>query len=75
MNADNICRLIADLSKDGKGFIMVTHKVSDALKVADRFIFLKNGELLFDGDREGLFNADIPDIKFFISDMSHRGAK
>lgn len=75
VNADNICRLIADLSKDGKGFIMVTHKVSDALKVADRFMFLKNGELLFDGDREGLFNADIPDIKFFISDMSHRGAK
>ena len=75
VNADNICRLIADLSKDGKGFIMVTHKVSDAIKVADRFMFLKNGELLFDGDREGLFNADIPDIKFFISDMSHRGAK
>lgn len=75
VNADNICRLIADLSKDGKGFIMVTHKVSDAIKVADRFMFLKNGELLFDGDRQGLFNADTPDIKFFISDMSHRGAK
>jgi phospholipid/cholesterol/gamma-HCH transport system ATP-binding protein len=74
MNADNICRLIADLSKDGKGFIMVTHKVSDALKVADRFMFLKNGELLFDGDRQGLFNADIPDIKFFISDVSHHGS-
>ncbi len=71
VNAENICRLIADLSKDGKGFIMVTHKVSDALKVADRFMFLKNGELLFDGNRQGLFNADIPDIKFFISDMSH----
>jgi len=71
VNADNICRLIADLSKDGKGFIMVTHKVSDAMKVADRFMFLKNGELLFDGGRQGLFNADIPDIKFFISEMSH----
>lgn len=73
VNADNICRLIADLSKDGKGFIMVTHKVSDAMKVADRFMFLKNGELLFDGGREGLFNTDIPDIKFFISEMSHQG--
>ena len=71
VNADNICRLIADLSKDGKGFIMVTHKVSDAMKVADRFMFLKNGELLFDGGRQELLNADIPDIKFFISEMSH----
>ena len=71
VNADNICRLIADLSKDGKGFIMVTHKVSDAMKVADRFMFLKNGELLFDGGRQGLFKADIPDIQFFISEMSH----
>ena len=71
MNADNICRLIADLSKDGKGFIMVTHKVSDALKVADRFMFLKNGELLFDGNRQELLHTDITDLKFFISDMSH----
>jgi phospholipid/cholesterol/gamma-HCH transport system ATP-binding protein len=73
VNADNICRLIADLSKDGKGFMMVTHKVSDALKVADRFMFLKNGELLFDGNRQELLHNDIPDVKFFISDMSHHG--
>jgi phospholipid/cholesterol/gamma-HCH transport system ATP-binding protein len=73
VNADNICRLIADLSKDGKGFMMVTHKVSDALKVADRFIFLKTGELLFDGNRQELLHTDIPDIKFFISDMSYHG--
>lgn len=71
LNADNICRLIADLSAEGKGFIMVTHKVSDALKVADRFMFLKNGRLLFDGDRQRLLNTDIADIKFFISEMSH----
>ncbi len=74
VNADNICRLIADLSKDGKGFIMVTHKVSDAMKVADRFMFLKNGMLLFDGGKQGLLSSDIPDIKFFISDMTHHSS-
>jgi len=63
--------LIADLSKDGKGFIMVTHKVTDAIKVADRFIFLRNGELIFDGNRQELLHTDIPDIKFFISEISH----
>jgi len=73
VNADRICRLIADLSQNGKGFIMVTHKVSDAMKVADRFIFLKEGELLFDGNRQELLNADIPDVKFFIREMSPHG--
>ncbi len=68
VNADNICRLIADLSKDGKGLIMVTHKVSDAMKVAERFMFLKDGELLFDGKAGELLHSDIPDIKVFISE-------
>lgn len=73
VNADNICRLIADLSKDGKGFIMVTHKVSDAMKVADRFMFLKDGELLFDGNSQELLHINIPDIKVFVSEIFHHG--
>ncbi len=73
VNADNICRLIADLSKDGKGFIMVTHKVSDAMKVADRFMFLKDGELLFDGTGQELLHINIPDIKAFVSEAFHHG--
>lgn len=72
VNADNICRLIADLSKNGRGFIMVTHKVSDALKVADRFIFLKDGDLLFDGNRQDLLHCNIPEVRFFLNEtFSH----
>ncbi|MDA8077438.1 MAG: ATP-binding cassette domain-containing protein [Nitrospiraceae bacterium] len=73
VNADNICGLIAELSKNGKGFIMVTHKVSDALKVADRFIFLRNGSLLFDGNRHELLNSDHPDIMIFINEVCIQG--
>lgn len=73
LNADNICRLIADLSREGKGFIMVTHKVSDALKVADRLMFLREGKLLFDGNRQELLNTTITDIKAFISETAPRG--
>jgi phospholipid/cholesterol/gamma-HCH transport system ATP-binding protein len=68
VNADNICRLIANLSMNGKGFMMVTHKVSDALKVADRFLFLKDGDLLFDGNRRDLLHCEIPEVKFFLSE-------
>ncbi len=73
VNADNICRLISELSKEGRGFIMVTHKVSDALKVADRFIFLKDGSLLFDGDSRGLLNTDAPEIRMFVEEINYQG--
>lgn len=72
VNADNICRLILDLSQNGKGFIIVTHKVFDALKVANRFLFLQDGKMLFDGDREQLLHSPIPDIQIFISELQHK---
>jgi phospholipid/cholesterol/gamma-HCH transport system ATP-binding protein len=70
INADNICRLIVDLCKSGKGLIIVTHKVFDALKVADRFMFLKEGEIIFDGGKDGLLRSDVPDIKKFTDELS-----
>ncbi len=70
INADNICRLIVDLAHNGKGFIVVTHKVVDALKVARRFLFLKNGTLFFDGGGDELMTAADPDIRLFISELS-----
>jgi phospholipid/cholesterol/gamma-HCH transport system ATP-binding protein len=73
VNADNICRLISELSGEGKGFIMVTHKVSDALKVADRFMFLKDGSLLFDGNAQELLHSEIPEIRVFVSEVRHQG--
>ncbi len=72
LNADNICRLIADLSREGKGFIMVTHKVSDALKVADRFVFLRDVRLLFDGNSHELLNTTNTDLKAFIGEVVPR---
>jgi phospholipid/cholesterol/gamma-HCH transport system ATP-binding protein len=68
INADNICRLIVDLCKDGKGLITVTHKVSDAMKMAERFMFLKDGMILFDGDKEKLLHSTNDEIQRFISE-------
>jgi phospholipid/cholesterol/gamma-HCH transport system ATP-binding protein len=72
VNADNICKLILDLSGNGKGFIIVTHKVFDALKVANRFLFLRDGKMLFDGDREQLLHSPLPEIQIFISELQHK---
>jgi len=72
INADQICRLILDLSKDGKGFIIVTHKIVDALKVADRFLFIKNGGMVFDGSRNQLTNTSIADIQVFMNELHYK---
>jgi len=69
VNADNICRLIVDLAKDGKGFMVVTHKVTDALKVAERFMFLKDGKIQLDGSRAELIGTADPDIHQFLSEL------
>jgi phospholipid/cholesterol/gamma-HCH transport system ATP-binding protein len=70
INADNICRLILDLCKNGKGLVIVTHKVLDAIKVADRFMFLKEGSIIFDGSRDKLLHSTDPEIQTFISELN-----
>jgi phospholipid/cholesterol/gamma-HCH transport system ATP-binding protein len=67
VNADIIYRLISELSHHGKGFVMVTHSVLDAIKVSDRFLFLENGRFVFDGSRENLLRLPIPEIQVSVS--------
>jgi len=69
VNADNICKLIVDLANGGKGFMIVTHKVTDALKVAERFMFLRDGKIQLDGNRKELLGAADPDIQQFLSEL------
>ena len=74
VNAENICNLIRDLSKNGTGFLIVTHKIHDALKVANRFMFLKNGMIVFDGDSDALLNSSVPEIRIFIKELGVHSA-
>lgn len=69
VNADVICKLILDLAENGKGLIIVTHKVLDAMKVANRFLFLKNGAIIFDGTKQQLVRASVPEIQTFLGEL------
>ncbi|MGD0281641.1 MAG: ATP-binding cassette domain-containing protein [Dissulfurispiraceae bacterium] len=69
VNADTICRLIIELSSANKGFIIVTHKIYDAMRVAGRFMFIKGGIVVFDGSREMLEKATVPEIQIFMSEL------
>jgi phospholipid/cholesterol/gamma-HCH transport system ATP-binding protein len=70
VNADIICKLILDLSQQGRGFIIVTHKIFDAIKLANRFMFLKNCTMIFDGDKEKLFHSAVPEIQVFLRELN-----
>ncbi|RJR14694.1 MAG: ATP-binding cassette domain-containing protein [Nitrospiraceae bacterium] len=73
LTADNICSLINDLAKgeppERTGFIIVTHKVTDAIKVAERFIYLRSAEIAFDGDISALRNTEDPELRSFTEEL------
>jgi phospholipid/cholesterol/gamma-HCH transport system ATP-binding protein len=70
VSADVICKLILDISEQGGGFIIVTHKIFDAFRLANRFMFLKGGRIVFDGDREAMLGSTIPEIRIFLRELS-----
>ncbi len=69
VNAYKICKLILDLCKNECGFMIVTHKVQDALKVAERFMFIKDGIIDFDGDKYLLINSEKPEVVEFTEEV------
>jgi phospholipid/cholesterol/gamma-HCH transport system ATP-binding protein len=73
ITADNICGLIKELSTgeppNRTGFIVVTHKVTDAVKVAERFIYIQNGKITFDGDIVLLKNTKDTGLRKFINEL------
>jgi len=68
LSAAMIRKLILDLTRDDRGFIIVTHEIHDALKLAKRFMFLKSGSILFDGNQEELLHTDLMELKSFLGD-------
>jgi phospholipid/cholesterol/gamma-HCH transport system ATP-binding protein len=68
VNADIIYRLISDLSRHGKGFVMVTHEFRDAIKVSGRFLLLERGGLIFDGSKEKLLELPLPEIQISVNE-------
>ncbi len=70
VNANIICKLILNLAFKGEGFIVVTHKIVDAFKLAERFMFLKNGTIIFDGRKEELAASSVQEIRIFLGELN-----
>ncbi|MBI1920320.1 MAG: ATP-binding cassette domain-containing protein [Geobacter sp.] len=62
----NIQRLILMLQEQGKTTLMVTHDLETAYAVSERFSFLHERRLLFDGPKDDFAKADIPAVQEFL---------
>lgn len=62
----NIRHLMLDLQKTGKTTLMVTHDMETAFAVSDRFSFLHQARLVFEGTREEMMAANLPELKEFF---------
>ncbi len=73
LTADTICNLMNELSEgtppDRRGLIVVTHKVTDAVKVAERFLFLREGRISFDGGLDSLKSTEDEQLRRFINEI------
>lgn len=54
-----VCSIIAQLKKEGKTLIVLTHELEKILSLADRFLVLHYGKLCFDGDPEEGLKLDL----------------
>ena len=63
-------KVLKDLAEEGKSMIIVTHNLNFAREVADRILFLENGEIGYDGVTENFFTANNNErIQQFIKSM------
>lgn len=70
INSERIITLIKSLAdKENIGFMIITHVVYVAWQLCNRFIFLKDGKIIFDGDRNELIKTRIPEVKEFIKEL------
>ncbi|MDR1066895.1 MAG: ABC transporter ATP-binding protein [Clostridiales bacterium] len=54
---DELIEILADLRKSGKSVLFSTHITSDLERVADYVTFIKNGEIIYSGDKKTLLQS------------------
>lgn len=63
----NICNLMQRLQKEGKTTLMVTHDLPTAFATSDRFTFLHQARMIFDGTEAEIKASTIPEVREFLA--------
>ncbi|GEO57640.1 amino acid ABC transporter ATP-binding protein [Companilactobacillus bobalius] len=67
--------ILEELSKMGQAMIIVTHNMEFARSVADKIVFVEDGDILFDGSTDEFFNHPTTRIKDFLSGITFNEEK
>jgi phospholipid/cholesterol/gamma-HCH transport system ATP-binding protein len=62
----NICHLMVRLQQEGKTTLMVTHDLATAFSVSERFSFIHEARLIFDGTRDEMLHSGAAGIREFL---------
>ena len=65
-----VLKVLLQLAKEKQSLIIVTHNLAFAQKVADKILFVEDGQILFQGPKDDFFNSDNQSIKNFLSAMT-----
>lgn len=69
---NEVLDVMISLAKEGMTMVVVTHEIGFAQKVADRVVFMDNGEILETGSPPDIFvNPQHPRTKEFMSSVFH----
>jgi phospholipid/cholesterol/gamma-HCH transport system ATP-binding protein len=63
----NICHVIRQLQAQGVTALMVTHDLETAFTVSDRFSFIHQARMIFEGTQEEMLGSDLPSIREFLT--------
>lgn len=67
-----VLKVMKDLASNGMTMLVVTHEMNFAKEVANKLVFMENGEKLVEGDPKELFNnPSNPRLKEFLSKEIH----
>lgn len=68
----SVLKVLLQLAQEKQSMVIVTHNMVFAQKVADKIIFVEDGEILYDGSPDEFFASDNPNqrIKKFINSMT-----
>jgi phospholipid/cholesterol/gamma-HCH transport system ATP-binding protein len=62
----NICNLMQRLQAEGKTTLMVTHDLVTAFATSQRFTFLHQARVMFEGSEEEMKSSTIPEVLEFL---------
>jgi len=63
----NICNLMLRLQEEGKTTLMVTHDLATAFTTSERFTFLHQARMVFEGTEEEIRASQVPEVREFLA--------